>query len=292
MRAVLVCLGLLLASTGPAGAWGFVAHRIVAENAVTAMPEGMSSFWRAAVSVISDASIEPDSILKDRDGEAEKRRHYFDLDELSRPPFADLVRDKSEARRRYGARRLEEAGTLPWRIQDMQVEMREAMKEGDWRKVISRAGWLSHYVADAYQPLHTTKNHDGQRTCNEGVHAAFETDMIDLGKTLYRAQTAAPAGFSPQAITDPMTFIWDELIGNYALVSDILQADSEAVRAVKGQRKNYFEEMERRAGPLARRQLSRAVTTVASLWYTAWVQAGSPELPPNPLPRRSKAKRP
>ncbi|HEY3175350.1 MAG TPA: hypothetical protein VGK94_06255 [Candidatus Polarisedimenticolia bacterium] len=287
MRTILA-LSVSLASISHASAWGFAAHRIVTENAAAATPAGMTAFYKAGTQRLSDASIEPDSILKDRDGEREKRRHYIDLDELSSPPFRDLPFDEEKARAAYGDARVDAAGTLPWRILTVLGQLRDAFRKGDVEKIISRSGWLSHYVADAYQPLHTTKNHDGQETCNEGVHLAFETDMIDLKKSLYRAETAVPASFVPEVIKEPRKFIFTEILGSYELVDDVLSADTQAVAAVKKQRKSYYEELERQVGPLARRQMSRATATVINLWYTAWFTAGRPELP-QALPARGAA---
>lgn len=292
MRRLLLAGVVMASSVGHASAWGFVAHRIIVENAAAAAPAGLTVFYKAATERVSAASIEPDSILKDKDKEREKRRHYIDLDELSRPPFRDLPFDEEKARVLYGDERIDAAGTLPWRIMMMLDQLREAFAKRDWEKVVVRSGWLSHYVADAYQPLHTTKNFDGQESCNTGVHAAFETDMIDIGKTLYRASTALPVAFVPEMIREPGRFIFMEIIASYDLVDDVLKADTAAVTAVKKQRRDYYNEMEQRLGALARQQMSRATATTLNLWYTAWFQAGRPQLPETVPPPAVRADRP
>src|SRR5262249_27261074 len=100
---------LLVMLTAPRAvlAWGFVAHRIIVENACVALPPGMAAFYGANLQGLSDASIEPDTLLRDREGEKEKRRHFIDLDDLSTPPFRDLPRDEEEARRLYGDERID-----------------------------------------------------------------------------------------------------------------------------------------------------------------------------------------
>ena len=281
----------LAASVTPASAWGFVAHRIITENAAAAAPAGLAVFFRAETRALSDASIEPDTILRDRDGERESRRHYIDLDALSRPPFADLPFDEDRARAIYGDRRVDEAGTLPWRIATVLGQLRDAFRRKEWDKVIVRAGWLSHYVADSYQPLHSTKNHDGQESCNAGIHTAFETDMIDISKTLYRTGTVPPPSWAPRVIREPRRFVFTEIFSAYDLVDDLLTADTEAMRSVKKERKDYYAELERLAGPLARRQMSRATVTLLDLWYTAWVEAGRPAPPPSLPPERPRPPR-
>lgn len=298
MSRLLLTLLVLSASTTVASAWGFVAHRIMVENSAAALPAPMAGFYQANVSGLSDASIEPDSLLRDREGEKEARRHFIDLDELSKPPFADLPIDEQRARELYGDKRVDHAGVLPWRIVNVLNQLREAFRKKDLAGIVSRSGWLSHYVGDACQPLHTTTNFDGQLTCNQGIHSAFETDMIDRLKARYRLESALPSSFLPEVIREPRRFIFGEIFASYGLVPDLLKADTESVAAVKKQRKDYYEELERRLGALARAQMLRAETTTANLWYTAWFQAGRPALPAAPVttprgpPRVPKAARP
>jgi hypothetical protein len=285
VRRLLLALLVVSATTTAASAWGFVAHRIMAENSAAALPAPMAGFYQANMSALSDASIEPDSLLRDKEGEKEARRHYIDLDELSQPPFLDFPMDEQRARELYGDRRVDHAGVLPWRIVNVLDQLREAFRKKDLTGIVSRSGWLSHYVGDACQPLHTTRNFDGQLSCNQGIHAAFETDMVDRLKARYRLETALPASFVPVVIHEPRRFVFGELFASYNLLPDLLRADTDSVAAVKKQRKDYYDELERRAGTLARARMSRAANATANLWYTAWFQAGRPELSAAPLPR-------
>ncbi|MGH9868199.1 MAG: zinc dependent phospholipase C family protein [Candidatus Polarisedimenticolia bacterium] len=279
---------LLTLAPSTAWGWGFDAHRIVSQSAVAALPEPLHAFYLAHARRVSDASIEPDSLLRKRDGEAEERRHYLDLDELSRPPFDDIPAARAAARSCYGAARLQEAGDLPWRVEDLCADLTAAFARRDGKEAARLSGWLAHYVADAYQPLHTTRNHDGQLSGNRGVHAAFESDMIGRAKPAYRERARLPAGFAPRAIDDPARFLLDEMKRAYDRVDDVLQADAQAMLLVKKQDKDYFESLEARAGELAGSQMREAAATVASLWHTAWVRAGRPDLP---APRGAKGVR-
>ncbi len=270
----LLCVAM--SGTGPAGAWGFVAHRIVAENAVTLLPAGLAAVYESSASRISDASIEPDTILRARDKDVESRRHFIDLDRLDRPPFDRIPRDEGAARALYGDRKLERAGLLPWRVLQVRDALRDAFRAGDLPRALTLSGWLSHYVADACQPLHTTSNYDGQKTGNTGVHAAFETDLIDRRKAAYRLETVPerPPAFGP--ISDPRALIFEAILESSRQVAPLLEADTRAVLAVKKQRADYYELMEERAGPIARERLTRAVELTARFWYDAWQEAGRP----------------
>ena len=274
-----VLLVLLLGCPTRASAWGFVAHRIITDNAARGMPEPLASFYAAVAADLSDASIQPDSALRAAEGDAEARRHYIDLEELGEPPYRDLPATEQEARDRFGDRAVEGAGLLPWRVGQVHARLARAFKDRDRQQAITMSGWLSHYVADAHQPLHTTRNHDGQETCNTGVHAAFESDMVDRRKARYRLGTELPRGFAPQRIVDATRFILERIAESHRGVADLLMADTQAVLAVKRRGLDYYEQMEARAGPLARRQMAAAVAAVASLWHSAWMDAGMPDPP-------------
>lgn len=283
-----VLAGLTLLSPLPAFGWGFDAHRIIARSAAAAMPEPLAGFYRARVQRVASASIEPDSRLRQQFKDVEDRRHYLDMDELSRPPFGDIPASESAARARFGAR-LEKAGGLPWRVAEVHDLLRDAFTRRDAADCARLSGWLAHYVADASQPLHTTRNHDGQLTGNRGIHAAFETDLIGRRREAYADRARLPASFSPRRVDEPAAFILEEMARAHDKVDEVLRADSQAVLLVKKQGKDYLESLEARAGELAGARLREAAANVASLWYSAWVQAGKPE-PPASAPRRRKAK--
>jgi hypothetical protein len=283
-----VLAGLLALAPLPAFGWGFDAHRIIARSAAAAMPEPLAGFYRARLQKVASASIEPDSKLRQQLKEVEDRRHYLDMDELSRPPFKDIPASESAARARFGER-LEKAGGLPWRVAEVHDLLRDAFVRRHAADCARLSGWLAHYVADASQPLHTTRNHDGQLTGNRGIHAAFETDLIGRRREAYAGRARLPASFSPRRVDDPAAFILEEMARAHDMVDEVLRADSQAVLLVKKQGKDYLESLEARAGELAGARLREAAANVASLWYSAWVEAGRPEMPAS-APRRRKAK--
>ncbi|HKY32511.1 MAG TPA: S1/P1 nuclease [Candidatus Polarisedimenticolia bacterium] len=273
----------------PAFGWGYVGHRIVAESAAAALPAPLGAFYSGAARRLSAASIEPDSVLRDRDGEQESANHFLNLDLLGAPPFDGIPAGEKEALLSFGRDRLQRAGRLPWRVAELHDRLREAFAARDWKEAVRLSGWLSHYVADAHQPLHSTSNHDGQKTGNAGIHAAFESDMIDRGRAVYRGRAALPAGFGPRRIEDPARFVLQVLAGSHGQVEAVLKADSKAVLLVKKQGKEYLASLEALAGEMAGRQLQQAAAASASLWHSAWVQAGRPQ-PPPPRPRKGKVR--
>jgi len=286
MKCLTATLVVTVMAGSPAFGWGYVGHRLVAENAAVAMPAPLASFFASATKGLSDASIEPDSQLKKRFGAKEKRSHYLDLEDLKMRPGEEIPSDVASARAKYGRTRLEKAGMLPWRVAEVHAALTKSFRAGDWPEVVRFAGWLSHYAADACQPLHTTSNHDGQLTGNKGIHAAFETEMIDRYRAVYRKSAVPATGFKPEPIADPAGRVIREILSAHQRVDALLQADTQTMLSVRKNNADYLKGLKKRAGEIAEQQLVRAVELTASLWHSAWTAAGRPALPDRLPPSR------
>ena len=74
-------------------------------------------------------------------------------------------------------------GTLPFRVWQIYNEMVKFLKNKDIPRFVCAAGILSHYVGDACQPLHISQFYDGNDQQSKGVHAKYETNMLDKYST-------------------------------------------------------------------------------------------------------------
>lgn len=71
-------------------------------------------------------------------------------------------------------------GTAPWRIKQLYDLAVKAFKKKDYATGLQMAGTMSHYIGDLSQPLHVSKNYDGQNeTGNPGIHKFFESTNIE-----------------------------------------------------------------------------------------------------------------
>lgn len=256
------------------------------------VPEPLRTFFVAHTGHLSDLSLEPDTVLKPADPD-EGPRHFVELDVLLEDPVRarDLPGDLEAARRRFGPARLAKAGILPWWIADRTAALSRAMREGDAERVLVLAAHLSHYAADLHQPLHLTRNYDGQETGNDGIHAAFERFLIERRRESFRP-AAGPA--EPlRRIDDPATWALGRAADVFPSAREVLEADTEATLAVKKEGADYYRELDRRAGPLARRLLAQSARATAALWISAWIDAGRPQpsgwRAPAPAPRDRRA---
>lgn len=72
-------------------------------------------------------------------------------------------------------------GALPFRVWQIYNQMVEFVKSGEVDKFICAGGVMSHYVADASQPLHISQLHHGRpdHPEEEPVHSKYESEMLD-----------------------------------------------------------------------------------------------------------------
>jgi hypothetical protein len=273
----LAALVFVAAVVHPALGWGYSAHRIVTEAAIRDVPGPLGAFLLDRLQLVSDLSLEPDTRLKQDDPD-EAHRHYFEVDLLLPAGPADVSsvpHDLPAARRKYGDAMLRKTGILPWWIAVRTTALAEAMRRGDADAIIHEAAYLSHYVADLHQPLHLTRNFDGQLTGNDGVHAAFERFLIERGRESFRP---APGGPEPlRRIDDPAGWALERAAQVYPSAREVLDADHAATVALKSQGANYWRAFDERAGALAAQRLDQAARATAALWISAWIEAGKPD---------------
>jgi hypothetical protein len=266
-RSAVFCL-LLVATPIPAAAWAARTHRLVTDLALDILPGHCAATFREHRRELLNRSVEPDTVLREREGHREAIRHYIDLDAYMPYPFAGFPHSHRAATKRYGRRTVEERGLLPWVILRLERELESAVRRGDTGAMLQKAGYLSHYVADAYQPLHLTANHDGQKTGNDGVHQRLEVGAVDdrieqYGSALRRHLPAV------QRVTNLRQELFDGFDRTYPLVATILRADDEARQAVGPPGPLYYRRMDAALHSAIERQLGTAAGLLASIWYTA-----------------------
>ncbi|RMD96215.1 MAG: S1/P1 Nuclease [Calditrichaeota bacterium] len=269
--------GILILLFSQGFGWGFLGHKMIHRQALKALPQEVRPFFEKHREYLVEHSIDPD--LWRKNDPKEGNRHYIDIDVYGKYPFKELPRDYEAAVKKFGKDKIEENGIAPWWIVREYKQLVKAMRKRKTRAILRHASALGHYVADLHMPLHTTENYDGQLTGNHGIHRRFERDMIEIyaSKLKFDVQPA-------RYISDPLNFIFDVILQSYRYVDDILKADDNSKIKGKKYEKHedydqiYYSRLFKQTGKLAQRQMSRAASAIASLWYSAWVDAGKPKL--------------
>ena len=183
--------------------------------------------------MLSDAAVEPDTVLKRRDGRREAVRHFINLDHYGPPPFRDLPRERRAAEARFGWQTIEREGTLPWSGAAVARRLRDELRRGDLAAARVTAGHLAHYAADATMPLHATENHDGQLTGQRGIHRRFEATLVDGDLDEYTRRAWKVAARRPIAPEGAEGALFAALEQSYDRVARVLAADRDARRGTK-----------------------------------------------------------
>src|SRR5882757_391806 len=138
-------LALSMLHPAIAHAWDNRTHREITALAIAHLPPSpLRVFFVANDERLRQLSVEPDTILKHRNGKAERIRHYIDIEYFGAEPFDALVPDIHVMEKKFGARTIIEAGTLPWTIDEMSGALRDAWTRGDCPQVLQAAGYLAH----------------------------------------------------------------------------------------------------------------------------------------------------
>jgi len=279
-------VALVLSSLSPAtlGAWGFNGHRFITERAIELLPAEIRPFFQANRVAVIEHSIDPDT-YRTMGFTEEEPRHFLDMDAYGSFPFPNLPRDFKEAVAVRGQDFVIKNGTVPWRTEEVYGLLRTAFKElstvgyaRDNVKLFSSV--LSHYVGDSHQPLHAAVNYDGQATNQRGIHSRFETELFDRYRDRLKIAPAPAA-----QISNVRDFMFTTLTDSFSNVEAILAADLEAVKGRTHYDDGYFAFMFEKTGPIMEKRMSQAISGVASLITSAWIEAGRPALPVEAPPR-------
>ena len=247
-------------------AWGWGTHRYINENAVDCLPPEMD-FFQEHRNYLREHSTDPD--VDDLPG----YYHYIDIDYY--PEFFEgtFPHDWDEAVEQYGYDVIIDNGTIPWVIETWTDSLTVLMASGQWEAVWQVAAELGHYVADSHQPLHLTLNYNGQLTGNYGIHSRYETHMIN--PHLSELPLPDSSGIYWSSVIDSVFRYIDEI---YPYVSEIIAADDLAEDQDPNYNSTYYTILWEELDSLTISVIHCAIIDLASIWQTAWINAGSPTL--------------
>lgn len=249
--------------------WGTKGHGINNKVAIGGVPAPLHAFYKRYEKFIEQHAMDADH-AKNQDP-AERPRHFIDFDDYGAPPFEELPESYEKAVKKFGEKVVTERGLVPWIITERYDELVAAFKAEDADEVLRLSAWLGHYVGDIHVPLHTTSNHNGQKTGQPGLHSHFETSVVKKAKETDVQVEAAKAVDRSTLQAD--VFSWAR--ESYSFLDAILEADA---KTGGKQKKRNLAAFAVTAKPIAINRLSRGCSRLASLWFGAWTDAGKPDV--------------
>ncbi|QKJ63883.1 zinc dependent phospholipase C family protein [Flavobacterium sp. M31R6] len=272
--------------------WGIFGHEHINNAAVMALPKPMQTFFYNHLDFITQESTVPDLRKYTLRDKAENPRHFMDLENFGDVESIPLPFE--EAKKKYDEKFLADNGILPWYIQEVMTKLTKAMKDKRKTEILFLAADLAHYIGDANMPLHTSANHDGQLTNQKGIHSMFESRIPEMFGKNYNYYTG-----EAKYVDNVEKATWDMLKDSHSQVEPLLLIDRK-LRATftpetlynkdeKGNiaknkfgdliySKEYVAQFHTALNGMVESQMRKAIVSTANFWYTAWVNAGKPDL--------------
>lgn len=274
--------------------WGFHAHKLINRTAVFTLPTVMAGFYKHHVDYITVHAVDADK--RCYADSAESPRHFIDADEYGPHPFDSIPIHWTAAVEKFSERRLLARGVLPWQINRSYYALVKAFSEKDFQRILRHSSDIGHYLADAHVPLHTTSNYNGQLTNQVGIHAFWESRLPELFSDEYDFFVGRA-----RYVQSPIDDAWRIVQQSHALVDSVLAIEARLNDSFRTDRKygyitrnnhlirtysdEYSAAYHEALNGMVERRMRGAIHSIGSFWFSAWVDAGQPDI--RDLPRTS-----
>lgn len=285
---VIICLGFILfLPKESAQSWGFYGHKRINRMAVFTLPPEMVTFYKKHIEFVTNHAVDPDKRRYGVEGEAP--RHYIDIDHYGEHAFDSVPKFWKAAIAKYTEDTLMAYGIVPWQIEKHYYKLLNAFKDENLDRILNYSADLGHYIADAHVPLHTTENYNGQLTGQRGIHGFWESRIPELKAEDYDYFVGRA-----KYVDSPLKSAWKIVYDSHMAVDSVLKFEALLNKSFPQDQKYAFEnrgslmakvysvEYTNRYDLMIKGQVERrmreSIIMVGSLWYTAWVNAGKPNL--------------
>ncbi|NCX96235.1 MAG: S1/P1 Nuclease [Chitinophagia bacterium] len=286
-------IGMFLLPNSRCMAWGVWGHSKINRGAVLALPKEMGMFFYNHADYITEEAVAPDIRKYTMHDGVEHPRHYINIEKYNGLQEAEKFKTVSDVYTKFAKDSVNKYGTLPWTIQEMVEKLSNAMRNKNKPEILFVAANLAHYVGDAHMPLHTTIFHDGETKDQAGIHGLWESQLPELFGKDYSLFAEA------KYIDNVEAYTWEIIEHSNGLVKEVLYNDKK-LRADKPENLlfkmsparqpaktkfgtliyayEYAHVYHELLGGMVEKQMRAAVAATASYWYTAWINAGKPDL--------------
>jgi hypothetical protein len=126
-------------------------------------------------------------------------------------------------------------------------------------------------------------------TGQRGIHGLWESRIVELNSEDYDYFVG-----KGKYVPDVLEFAWDAVKASNAAVDSVLTMEKELTAeypsdqkyayetrgnvVIQTYSKGFCDEYQKRMNGMVERRMRQAIIAVGSIWYTAWVDAGQPDL--------------
>lgn len=244
--------------------------------------------YKPHIQFLQEHAVDPDKRKSVTKGESSK--HFIDIDHYGFYPYPDLPRNWNDGVLIYSKDTLEKYGTVPWTIENAMFSLTQSFREKNLSKILKTSADVGHYIADSHVPLHCNTNHNGQLTNQTGIHGLWESRIPEL---LADKKFNFFIG-SAKYITNIRLFIWERVLESSLEADSVLTIEKQLSsqtgffgkyaferrnkKLVKVYAASYTNRFNELLQNMVERRMQQSIESIASLWFTAWVNAGQPNL--------------
>jgi len=292
-------IALVLAVLIPiaSSAWESEGHRFINRAAAESIPSDMPPFFKSASAWIAFLGPEPDQwreTVEPSLKNAQEPEHFIDLEDLQ--GFPPLPRKRFDFYRLAYAKRAaanipadnpkwlpERIGLQPWITAEVFERLKVAFREYRALKAAGKstfpaeqdaifyAGWLGHYVGDGSQPMHASIHHHGWvgdnphgYSTNSRIHSEFEGRFV---RENIKREDFQPLVHAPRHLDDPWADYMAYLEHSNSLIEKTYQLEKAGAFTGAGTAEGR---------EFVKERLAAASQMLLDLWYTAWIDSGTP----------------
>ena len=268
--------------------WGFLVHKTAHQLAIYELPSNLQQFFYKNMDYMVYNAVRPD-VRRSKDPN-EATKHFIDAEIYGDSAVYKMPLNWDDAVAKYTKDTLLKYGYVPYHVVYMKNKLAEAFKSKNKDSILFYAADLGHYVEDAHVPLHTSVNYDGQLSNQKGLHALWESVVPEIEIDNYNLSSTHKATY----LNNPEQSIWNAVRGANALLKDVFEKEKEVtanftdatkyrIQNRNGRQVKYYTTDFAKAYAAALKntineQLIKSANLVADFWYTAWVDAGKPDV--------------
>lgn len=268
--------------------WGFLMHRTISQLSVYQLPQEMRPLFFQNMDYIVRHAVRPDE--RRNTDPLEASRHFIDFEAYGKDAANNMPRDWNAAVAKYSRDTLLKYGYVPYWILVMKDRLTAAFRNRQRDSILFTATDLAHYIEDAHVPLHTSVNYDGQLTGQKGLHALWESTVPELTIEDFNLKANKKARY----VKDPSKAVWKAVRRSFSLVPEVVETERQVSkeftdstkyryqkrngREVRSYSRSFALAYAKRLQTTINKQALKAANLVADFWYTAWVDAGRPDL--------------
>lgn len=217
-------------------------------------------------------------------------QYYEDDWHINCDSLNNLLAESIDCKEAFALDRFSEYGILPYNVERVYNRLVDAFRYKDQTQILRLSAEIGHYVGDAHVPLHTTENYNGQFTNQLGIHAFWESRLPELYADKEYDFFVGKAKY----IENPNDFFWNMTLESHSLLDSVLLIEKDLREQFPTDQQMCYEERLNRnirtqCEPFARAYHERlsgmvetrmrdAIRALGSVWYSAWLDAGQPDL--------------